>query len=477
VSRTAFPPQSGASAPLALPRILVAALRGGSGKTTLTLGLIQALKDRGLTVAPFKKGPDYIDPFWHSEAAGAPCRNLDPYLMGAEQACRSFVHHGRGFAAAVIEGNRGLYDGMDDRGSYSSAELAKLLKSPVLLVVDCSMASRTVAAVVLGCQRFDPELNLAGVVLNPVANARQEGVIRRAIENCCGLPVLGAVPRLAFDLPQRHMGLLPPQEHQRVAETLRQAARGVAAHVDLEAVWAAMRAAPALPGLPPPEGLFPAIPASGPGPVIGVVRDAAFGFYYPENLEALANHGARLVFCSALSDQALPAVDALYLGGGFPETHAARLAANRGFREDLLDKSREGLPIYAECGGLMFLGRNLLVEGAAHEMAGVFPLDFAMHQRPRGHGYTLCRVTAANPFWPLGQSFRAHEFHYSQAAPLPAADLRFAFQVQRGKGIVGDGEGVLQGRTLGTYHHVHALGFSGWARGMIAAAKGEPQGA
>lgn len=477
MNRKTVAPQADAPEPLALPRLLVAALRGGSGKTTLTLGLIQALKDRGLSVAPFKKGPDYIDPFWHSEAAGAPCRNLDPYLMGAEQARRSLVHHGRGYAAAVIEGNRGLYDGMDDQGSYSSAELAKLLKTPVLLVVDCSMASRTVAAVVLGCQRFDPDLHLAGVVLNPVANPRQEGVIRRAIENSCGLPVLGAVPRLAFDLPQRHMGLLPPQEHDRVAETLRQAARGVAAHVDLEAVWAVMRAAPELPGQPPPEGLFPADPPAAPGPVIGVVRDAAFGFYYPENLEALANHGARLVFCSALNDPGLPGVDALYLGGGFPETHAALLAANRGFREDLLAKSREGLPIYAECGGLMYLGRQLLVEGAAHEMAGVFPLDFAMHQRPRGHGYTLCQVTAANPFWPVGQRFRAHEFHYSQAAPQPAAELAFAFRVQRGKGIVDDGEGVLRDRTLGTYHHVHALGFSGWAQGMIAAAQGMPQGA
>jgi len=463
---------SAEAVPRPLPRLMVAALRGGSGKTTLTLGLIQALKDRGLAVAPFKKGPDYIDPFWHSEAAGSPCRNLDPYLMGAGQVRASFAYHSRGFDAAVVEGNRGLYDGMDAQGSYSSAELAKLLGLPVVLVVDCSMASRTVAAVVLGCQRFDPGLNLAGVVLNPVANARQEGVIRRAISEATGLPVLGAVPRLAFDLPERHMGLLPPQEHARAAEALRQAARGVAAHVDVPALLSVMDRAPALADSGPPKGLFPAQPPAEGGPRIGVIRDAAFGFYYPENLEALANHGARLVFCSALTDDGLPAVDALYLGGGFPETHAGRLAANRGFKAALQAAHRAGLPIYAECGGLMYLGRRLIAGGGEHAMAGVFPLDFAMQKRPQGHGYTLCRVEAANPFWPLGLEFRAHEFHYSKPLPLEGARLEFAFRVARGRGVIGDGEGLISRATVGTYHHVHALGLSAWAPGFLAAAGG-----
>ncbi|MFH1059641.1 MAG: cobyrinate a,c-diamide synthase [Pseudomonadota bacterium] len=470
------PAAPAAPAPRKLPRLLVAALRGGSGKTTLTLGLIQALQDRGLGVAPFKKGPDYIDPFWHSEAAGAPCRNLDPYLMGAAQAQASFAYHSRGFDAAVVEGNRGLFDGMDAQGSYSSAELAKLIAAPVVLVVDCSMASRTVAAVVLGCQRFDPALNLAGVVLNPVANARQEGVIRRAIADSTGLPVLGAVPRLSFDLPERHMGLLPPQEHARAAEALHQAARGVAAHVDAPALLALMESAPELNDPGPPAGLFPAAAPAGPGPRIGVIKDAAFGFYYPENLEALTNHGARLVFCSALSDDALPAVDALYLGGGFPETHAARLAANRGFMASLVKAQRAGLPIYAECGGLMYLGRRLMAEGGEHAMVGVFPLDFAMQKRPQGHGYTLCRVSGANPFWPLGLEFRAHEFHYSKPLPLEGARLEFAFRVVRGKGVIADGEGLISRNAVGTYHHVHALGLPQWAPGFLAAAGGAGAG-
>ncbi|RJX28746.1 MAG: cobyrinate a,c-diamide synthase [Desulfarculus sp.] len=455
------------------PRVVVAGLRGGSGKTTLTLGLIRALADRGLSVAPFKKGPDYIDPFWLTEAAGRPCRNLDPFLMGREQVERSFIHHTAELPVAVIEGNRGLFDGLDSQGSSSTAELAKMLRAPVLLVLDCTMTSRTMAALALGCQRFDPELDLAGVILNPVGNARQESLVRRCIEEATGLPVLGAVPRLSLDLPERHMGLVPPQEHARVAQALQQAARSVAAHVEVERVLALMRAAPAWAAAGPPAGLFPETPPQGPGPVIGVVRDAAFGFYYPENLEALANHGARLVFCSALSDPEPPAVDALYIGGGFPETHAAALAANASFRAGLRRAAEAGLPIYAECGGLMYLGRHLIVEGVSYPMAGVFPLDFAMQPRPQGHGYSICRVSADNPFWPRGYEFKAHEFHYSKPQPLAGAHLSFAYQVLRGQGVLPGQGGLLKHRVLGTYHHVHSLGSPGWAPGLVAAAKGQ----
>jgi cobyrinic acid a,c-diamide synthase len=457
------------------PRLVVAALRGGSGKTTLTLGIIRALKGRGLAVAPFKKGPDYIDPFWLGAAAETPCRNLDPFLLGDEQVLRSFGHYAQGFDAAVVEGNRGLFDGLDAAGSYSTAELAKTLQAPVLLVVDCSMASRTVAATVLGCQRFAPGLNLAGVILNPVANSRQENVIRQAIAESSGLPVLGAVPRLTLNMPERHMGLLPPQEHARMSETLDQAARQVASYVDLDGLLALMAAAPPWTHLGAPVGLMPAQAPAAPaapaaGPVIGVVRDPAFGFYYPENLEALANHGARLVFCSALTDEALPAVDALYLGGGFPETHVEPLAANQSFRASLKKAADQGLPIYAECGGMMYLGRHIVVEGRAWPMAGVFPMDFVMEKKPQGHGYTRCRVTGDNPFLPLGCEFRAHEFHYSSATLLQGQGYRLVFEVLRGQALRGQGGGILYKNALGTYHHVHALGLREWAPGLLAAA-------
>ncbi|ADK84328.1 cobyrinic acid a,c-diamide synthase [Desulfarculus baarsii DSM 2075] len=456
---------------LDLPRLAVAATRGGSGKTTLTLGLIQALKDRGLTVAPFKKGPDYIDPFWHSEAAQAPCRNLDPYMMGPAQTLASFDHHGRGFDCAVIEGNRGLYDGMDDQGSFSTAELAKLLKAPTVLTIDCAMATRTVAATVLGMKLFDPALNLAGVILNPVGTARQEGLIRRAVAQYAGLPVLGAIPRLKLDMPQRHMGLVPPQEHEQVAQALHGVARLVAAHVDIDQVWALMASAPPLPAQPKPLGLGPERPPQGQGPRIGVIRDAAFGFYYAENLEALANHGARLVFCSALEDAELPPVEALYIGGGFPETHAARLAANQSFRRSVLAAAEGGLPIYAECGGLMYLGRKLLIDGREHDMVGVFPVDFAMQPKPQGHGYSLCQVLAANPFLPVGARFQAHEFHYSRPQFADATRLSLAYEVIRGRGLHEGKGGLLHKNVMATYHHVHALGLPQWAAGLVNAAR------
>jgi cobyrinic acid a,c-diamide synthase len=457
--------------PQVLPRLTIAALKGGSGKTTLSLGVIQALRDRDLSVAPFKKGPDYIDPFWHSEAAGAPCRNLDPYLMGREQVLSSFGYHGRGFDAAVVEGNRGLFDGMNTAGSFSTAELAKWLASPVVLAIDCSMTSRTVAALILGCKEFDPEMNLAGVILNPVANARQEKVIREAIQEYTGLPVLGAVPRLALNMPERHMGLVPPQEHQAVADALHLAAGSVAAHVDVEALWSLMNSAPELADTGPPQGLFPDHEPQGDGPVIGVVRDAAFGFYYPENLEALANHGAKLAFCSALEDPDLPQIDALYIGGGFPETHAAELAANQPFRDAVQKAARDGLPIYAECGGLMYLGESITLAGEKFPMAGVFPVDFDMQKKPQGHGYTRCTVEADNPFMPIGYEFKAHEFHYSLPTVAAGFEPSFAYRIHRGKGILGSGGGIMLNRVLGTYHHVHCLGAAKWAPGLVNAAK------
>ena len=459
----------------ALPRVVVAALRGGSGKTTITLGIIQALRDRGIKLVPFKKGPDYIDPFWHTEAAGVLCRNLDPYLMGRDQLERSFGHHAAGFEAAVLEGNRGLFDGMDAAGSYSTAELAKWLKAPVVLVVDCSMASRTIAATVLGCQAFDKDVNLAGVVLNPVANSRHEGVIRRAIADSTGIKVLGAVPRLKLDLPQRHMGLVPPQEHQGVAMALSQIGRSVAEYVDVDALWSIMEAAPSWSFPGPPQGLMPPGPKAQAGPVIGVIEDDAFGFYYPENLEALVNFGARLAFCSALGDGELPQMDALYLGGGFPETFSQRLSENEAFRRSVKKAAEGGLPIYAECGGLMYLGRNLVVAGNTYPMCGVFPVDFVMEKAPQGHGYSLCQVTAENPFLPVGYEFKAHEFHYSRPVMLKGEPVKFAYKVLRGRGVQGEGCGLVRHNVLGTYHHVHCLGAAKWAPGLLAAAGKRPE--
>lgn len=444
---------------------VVAALRGGSGKTVITLGITAACRRRGLLVQPFKKGPDYIDSAWHTAAAGRECRNLDTFMLGTDATTRSFRRHAARADFAIVEGNRGLFDGLDARGTRSTAELAKLIGAPVLLVVDCSKATRTVAASVLGCQRLDPELVIAGVILNRMAGARHERVIREALRSACGLPVFGAIPGDApLCLPERHLGLVPPQEYAPVERLISQAAAVVEEHVDLEALMAAVQA-------PPPPAVAEDSPPREPKPAfrIGVVRDGAFQFYYPENIEALRGEGAEVVELSALDSRRLPALEGLYIGGGFPETHAEALEANRSFAADLRAAVEDGLPIYAECAGLMYLGKKLTWRGKTYDMAGALPLSFVMEPRPHSHGYTVVRCDRANPFFPQGTVLRGHEFHYSRPSDASCGGLETAFQVERGHGLNGQRDGALYRNVLCAYSHVHALGCPEWAGGFARA--------
>ena len=444
------------------PRVLVAGLRGGDGKTLVALGLAAAFRRRGLRVAPFKKGPDYIDAAWLSLAAGAPCRNLDLFLMGAA-AIRSSFGAASGAGLAVIEGNRGLFDGMDAAGSCSSAELARRLRAPVLLVIDCTKASRTPAAAVLGCRRLDPAVRIAGVILNRVGGGRHEAVAREAVEKYGGVPVVGAIPRLAGPLfPERHLGLVPPQESKGAARAVEAAGKIAERHLDLGAVLRIARAAPRV-------EVSPAKSSVGtPSRVrIGVFRDAAFQFYYPENLEALEREGARLVEISPIRQAELPDVDALYLGGGFPETLAPRLAANGRFRRSLRRRIERGLPVYAECGGAVYLGEQLRVGGRRYPMTGALPVAFRMGERPQGHGYAVLETTGKNPFFPVGESWRGHEFHYTRLERLPGKGLSFAFRVRRGFGFDGRRDGLCRFNVLACYTHLHALGAPGWAARVV----------
>ena len=455
------------------PRVVFAALRGNAGKTFVTLGVGACLNLRGMALAPFKKGPDYIDAAWLELAAGRPCHNLDLFLMGKEEILYSFRTHVRRVDGALVEGNRGLYDGMDQKGSCSTAELAKLLRAPVILVTDCGMATRTVAAAVLGCQHFDPEVAIKGVILNRIGGSRHESVIRRAVEDHCGLPVVGALPRSGESLfPERHMGLLPPREYPGASLAIAKAAGIVGRHVDVDRVWEIARSAPAVEFAAPerreeariflPERLK-----------IGIIRDSAFWFYYPENLEVLEKCGASLVECSALSDKKLPPVDALYIGGGFPESHAEALAANESFRRSLREAVERGLPVYAECGGLMYLGKELLVEERLFPMTGVFPLRFVLERTPQGHGYTVLHVDTPNPYYRQGEILHGHEFHYSRAADWEEGQgCASVFQMKRGRGIHGDRDGLLYKNVLATYSHVHASGVKGWVGALLEQAEG-----
>ena len=451
-----------------IPRILIAGLRGGSGKTLVSLGLVAAWRKKGFSVAPFKKGPDYIDAAWLSRTAEKPCRNLDLFLMSPGAVVRSFVASAVEADLAVIEGNRGLFDGMDARGTYSTAELAKLLGTPVVLAVDCTKSTRTVAASVLGCQRLDPQVAIRGVILNQVAAPRHESVLREAIEEVCDLPVLGAVARIPQQLfPERHLGLVPPQEHEQQTRSIQRVAALAEQYLDLEALWNVAREAPSLELI---DRSRAARPVPKPLVRIGVVRDAAFQFYYPENLEALSREGATLIEVSPLADTELPQVDALYIGGGFPETLAPTLAENKSFLGSLREQVEKGLPVYAECGGAVFLGQKLLVDQKQYDMAAVLPVDFVFRAKPQGHGYAVLETVESNQFFPVGDSIRGHEFHYTCVESSAAKDLSFAFRVRRGYGFDGRNDGLCLRNILASYTHVHALGIESWAPAMVRAA-------
>jgi len=463
------------------PRIVTAALRGGAGKTILSIGLIAAWKKHGKKVAPFKKGPDYIDAGWLALAAGRPCHNLDTFLIKPELVLSSFLSRFTPADVAVIEGNRGLFDGIDAKGSTSTAELAKLLNAPVILCIDCTKTTRTAAAAVLGCLRFAPEVNIKGVVLNRVAGRRHEQIVRDSIETHCGLPVVGAIPKLKEQrFPERHMGLVPTPEHNWAGESIAAAEQMALAYLDLDALEKIAREAGRLAPAGsdshrrPPAGGQDGILGDYSGrqdrPRIGIIKDSAFQFYYPENIEALESLGARVFFFSPLGGAFPKEIDALYIGGGFPETHAAELAQNTAFKARLRRLARDGLPVYAECGGLMYLGEALVLEEKSFPMVGLLPVVFGFSKKPQGHGYTVMEVERDNPYFKAGTQLKGHEFHYSRVLKWRGCSQDMVFSVKRGAGFYNGRDGIVYKNVLATYTHIHALGSPFWARALVKSA-------
>jgi cobyrinic acid a,c-diamide synthase len=472
------------------PRLVVAGMAGDSGKTLVSLALVLAARDRGFAVRAFKKGPDYIDAAWLAWASGEPARNLDTFLSDPAEVARAFQRRAvrrtaAGGAINIIEGNRGLFDGLDAGGTHSTAALARLLGAPVLLVLNARKMTGTAAALVRGCQALDPGLAIAGVILNQVAGRRHETVAREAIERACGVTVVGAMPRFADPdlLPGRHLGLVTPREHgaiERVAGLLRSVARD---HLDIDAVFAAVGAAPDAarsgegqrdaedgPGGSLPAGAAAAGGAPSAGRLtIGYLSDSAFSFYYPENLEALEARGAALAPLSSLSGEPIPpGLAALYIGGGFPETHAASLEGNGALLESLRAAAAGGLPIYAECGGLMLLANSVTWQGRRHAMAGVLDVEVEVCAAPQGHGYVVLSVDRPNPFFAVGQQIRAHEFHYSR---IVGAVPGCACAVLRGTGCGAGRDAIVVDSVWASYAHVHAAGLPEWADGMVGAAR------
>ena len=445
--------------------LYLAAGHRSSGKTTVALGLSAALAERGLAVQPYKKGPDYIDPMWHTRAAGRGCRNLDFTTQGREEIRAEFGRHLAGADLGLVEGNTGLFDGTALDGSNSNAAMAKLLGLPVVLVVDTRGMNRGIAPLLLGYQAFDPDLDLAGVIFNQVANGRHESKLREVVEHYTDLQVLGALrrdPSLGID--ERHLGLVPSNEAQEVTDHLGRLARAVAEQVDLEAVRDLAR--------PPatPVGSGRTGGRADPDVRIGIARDAAFSFYYPDDLEALEAGGAELVPIDTLSDPHLPEVDGLFLGGGFPEVQMEGLAANASLRADIRAACESGLPVYAECGGLMYLARRLRWGDREAEMVGFLPGDAVMAERPQGKGYVLLRDRGTGP-WPgeagNGGVVHAHEFHYSRLDNLEPGQ-EFAFQVLRGTGIDGEHDGLVRKNVLACYTHLRHVASDPWTERFLA---------
>ncbi len=497
------------------PRLILAGLSGGAGKTIISLGLCRALTDIGLRVQPFKKGPDYIDAAWLGLAARRETSNLDPFMMPSDALVRLFLRESATADMALIEGNRGLFDGKDTSGSCSTAELAKLLQTPVVLIINCTKMTRTAAALVLGCRTFEPNLRLAGVILNRTAGPRHKNILRDCIEQYTDVPVVGILPKIKPDpIPERHMGLVSNQECAEAEATLSNLATIARDCLDIEAIRKIAASASDMPlsdrargGLreccfmPPPftkddarcqpserrpqsesQVVLSAREDSRHGKTeiasttkdavrIGVVRDAALWFYYRENLEELRRNGAELVELSLLTPTPWPEIHGLYLGGGFPETQAEQLARNETTRAVVYRLAGQSLPIYAECGGFMYLGQSLICRETVYPMAGVFPVQTMLCVKPQGHGYTVAKVVHPNPFHAVGLEFTGHEFHYSKCVtPLPP-EMSFALEMQRGCGIDQNRDGLVFRNTFACYTHLHALGVPTWAANFVIAAR------
>jgi cobyrinic acid a,c-diamide synthase len=457
-----------------MSRLFISAAHKSSGKTTVCIGLCAALRARGEVVQPFKKGPDYIDPLWLGLAAGRSCYNLDAYLMGVDEIRAQVARSMRGATLGIVEGNKGLYDGLDLRGSNSNAAMAALLETPVVLVIDARGMTRGIAPLILGYQAFDPNIRIAGVILNQLGGSRHEAKLRAVIQHYTGVPVLGAVQHdERMTIAERHLGLVPSNEAEAARGRIDAIAAHIAAQVDLDQLLAISRQAALVEGgTPAPrQGGESAADVAGGSPVrIGIARDAAFGFYYPGDLDALRSAGAELVSFDALHAEHLPPVDGVFIGGGFPETHMEALAANTSLRRELHDAIEAGLPAYAECGGLMYLARGIEWNGRRAGMVGVIAADIVMHSRPVGRGYVHLRETGRG-LWPRPQSvhaelIHAHEFHYSSVENL-GPDVEFAYDVERGHGIDGRHDGIVHKNLLASYAHLRDVADNPWARRFV----------
>lgn len=452
---------------MANPRIFISAAHKSSGKTTISIGLCAALKSLDINVSPFKKGPDYIDPIWLSHAAGKPCYNLDFYTSDSEEILDTLVSHSQESDISIIEGNKGLYDGLDLDGSNSNAALAVLTKTPVILVIDSRGMTRGIAPLILGYQAFDPDIQIAGVILNNVGGSRHEGKLQRVIEHYTDVPVVGAVHKNEqLHLPERHLGLKPGNEYGEVEEKIRNIGQIIASQVDLERIQTIANSASGLSA----QKKKAAINSQINNIRVAIACDRAFNFYYQDDLDAFIECGVQLIEFDAINDHKLPEdIDGLFIGGGFPETQMDKLAQNIQLKQEIRSKIENRLPVYAECGGLMYLSKSIEWRDKKAEMIGIIPTGTIMHVKPQGRGYVMMEKTTSFP-WPQEESdnkiskvIKAHEFHYS-SLENPGKTGEYALQVLRGTGIDGKYDGIVYKNMFACFTHQRNTRSNPWVR-------------
>ncbi len=444
-----------------VPVIVIAGVSSGVGKTTVTLGLLEALHRRGLTVQAFKVGPDFIDPAFHALATGRPSYNLDGWMCGRDQVMATVGERAAQADLALVEGVMGCFDGTDGlTEDGSTAQIAKWLGAPVVLVLDAGALARSAAAVVLGFERFDPDLVLAGVIFNRVGGKVHRQWLAQAVTSACTARPLGALtsdPGVA--LPERHLGLVTAVEGGYSPEVRQRLAGLIEAHVDVDTLRSGVRRR------------APSARSASVSATIAVARDRAFQFYYPDNLQALERAGARLVFWSPMADQALPAADGLYIGGGYPELYGRELAANAPMLAAVRTFARSGRPVYAECGGLMYLAESLTdLNGHVWPMAGVLPAPVVMERNRLVIGYREVTLTSAGLLGPEGTRARGHEFHCSRLGDIPAAVAR-RYAITDGGGGAPRSEGFVIDGALLSYVHLHFGSNPALAANFVAACR------
>lgn len=470
--------------PISATPLFISAAHKSSGKTTITIGLLSALKNKGLSVQPFKKGPDYIDPLWHGSASGTPCYTLDFNTMSRDEILQLVSRKLTSCDISLIEGNKGLYDGLDLDGSNSNAAIAKLVDAPVILVLDARGMTRGIAPLILGYQSFDSGINIAGVILNQLGGSRHESKLRSVIEHYTDVSVLGAVHKdKRLEIVERHLGLMPSNEDGEAQKKIQDIGATIASQVDLEQIidishlHSPKHLKSTIKTTPNTQKLEPQVR-------LAYINDSAFGFYYPGDLEALEAAGAELVEVNSLVDKQLPDnINGLFIGGGFPEERLQELHANHSFRLSVYQAIENGLPTYAECGGLMYLCRSLICADQQVDMVGIIPADAKMEETPQGRGLIRFSETPLMP-WPAAPSatklnssaasadsagnliISAHEFHYSHLINI-SEPLNYAYTIHRGSGIDGHHDGIVYKNLLACYAHLQDTKQNHWAKRFI----------